>query len=52
MKLDDQRMFARLEVFGHEDPDFDGMGTDGLVGRAVDMEGVEAGFGGGVVVEM
>ena len=50
MELDDQRMFAWLESFGHENADFDGVRVDSLVGRAVDVEGVEAGFGSGVVV--
>jgi hypothetical protein len=43
MVLDDQWMFARFQILGNKDADFDLVIPNPFVGYAVDVEAVEAG---------
>lgn len=44
MELDNDRMLARLEVFGNEDTGIDLVAADPLEWSAVDMEEIKSGF--------
>jgi hypothetical protein len=43
MELDDQWMFARFQILGNKDADFDLVIPNSFIGYTVDVEAVEAG---------